>query len=195
MAENKDDKKKEISLDPTNNESGTTDSDSIIEEAKKLTQRRRGTKTKNRGGRPAKKSRRTDEEIEKDKQLKDMEKTANALLQSSFAAIVSIATTQLVYLTDDLKWRSSEQEQNDLAVCFLGYCDVKFRGWRSKSPEVALALAVMAFIAPRIAITEKKSPKDNPYKNWFSKAWHKMKGSSTDSGLTKLLKKSEDSKK
>lgn len=166
---------KKIELDPKESKplDGTEQqANAIVDTAKKTSKKRTGRGRSS--SRDEKRLRRSNEEIEQEKLEKQMAEQAEALMAASFAALISVVTTQLSYLTDDKKWQSREDEEKGLTACVLGYCDMKFPNWRTGSPEAFLAAGIFGYAMPRFAIVEKTPIKDNPYKGWFTKIYNKF---------------------
>ena len=162
-----------IDLTPPTNPSEDKDSletDSIVEEAERISIRRAG-KTRKFGETRGRKSK---AETDLENKLQEMEKAAAILVQSTFASLVAAITTLIAFMTDDKKWQADQNECKALTSTILGYIDLKFPEWRTQSPEVFLLLGLSGYVLPRIAIIEKEPVEKNPYKGWFKKLMGKF---------------------
>ena len=158
-----------IDLTPTDKDSLKTES--IVEEAERISIRRRDKSSRKFGETRGRKSK---AETDEENKLQDMEKAAAILVQSTFASLVAAITTLIAYMTDDRKWQADQTECKALTSTILGYVDLKFPEWRTQSPEVFLLVGLSGYLLPRIAIIEKESIEKNPYKGWFKKLIGKL---------------------
>lgn len=164
---------KKIDLDPKEPKplEDTEEQANVIVDTAKNTSKKRTGRGKLKDD---KRIRRSNEEIEQGKLEKQMTEQSEALMASSFAALVSVVTTQISYLTNDKKWQSRKDEEQALAACVVGYCNMKFPNWRTGSPEAFLAMGFFGYAMPRFAIVDKTPIDDNPYKGWFTKIKNKF---------------------
>jgi len=172
-----------------------TKAEDIVDQAKKLSEKRGPGGTKLFGVK-AKAKRRTDAEIENDKKMKELAAAVTAMSEKLFQVSIRGASYSLAKLLDDKKWMADEEEEKSLAICFRGYIELKFPNWGGTSPEGALCFALAGFLLPRFGIVDKQPIKDNPWKGWLPRLWQKIKPKKDESvSNTQLAVVSQNDKK
>jgi len=171
-------KKKDAKIDLTadsNGEKKLTKADEIVQNAQDIADSRAGGKQDKKSEKAGKAPRRTDQQIEEDKLKSELKKAVDKALSENFAAALKLLTYGAAKVANDKTWIATDDESEQLSVCFRGYLDLKRPGWGTESPAAALTLAILAFTLPRLAPHKRQPIDGNTWAGWLPKLWSKIK--------------------